>query len=44
MSVATATDLHLADMDLAMEAFRKTDTPGRRAASGAPSVARTWRV
>lgn len=34
MSVATATDLHLADMDLAMEAFRKTATPARHAASG----------
>lgn len=30
MTVATATDLHLADMDLAMEAFRKTDVQERR--------------
>jgi hypothetical protein len=31
MRVATTTDLHLADMDLAMVAFRETDVPGRRA-------------
>ncbi|HST63079.1 MAG TPA: hypothetical protein VLK84_30500 [Longimicrobium sp.] len=29
MRVATATDLHLAEMDLAMEAFRETDTRDR---------------
>jgi hypothetical protein len=30
LDVATATDLHLAEMDLAMEAFARTDAPGRR--------------
>lgn len=30
LDVATATDLHLAEMDLAMEAFARTDIRGRR--------------
>jgi hypothetical protein len=32
MDVATATDLHLAEMDLAMEAFIRTDGPERKRA------------
>jgi hypothetical protein len=30
LDVATVTDLHLAEMDLAMEAFTRTDAPDRR--------------
>jgi hypothetical protein len=33
LDAASGTELHLAEMDLALEAFRKADTPDRRAAS-----------
>jgi hypothetical protein len=34
MDAAKATDLHLAEMDMAMEAFQRADAAHRRAASG----------